>query len=234
VAKGPHPRALRTSSGSGEAARAERATLRAMARDGWAALFASAFRQSRNPMVLVDDERRIVEPNTAFVRVLGRRRDELVGHHLYEFLVGGPLYTPSEWRDALAQGHFTGTANLIHADGSHIAVQWAGDTEIATGRRLVLFVALNTSRWGTHFRRHREHDPGGGKLSARELEVVRLVARGETGPEIAAELGIAHETVRTHVRNAMTKLGARSRAHLVAKALGGPQLQNERRDQRVP
>ena len=34
------------------------------------------------------------------------------------------------------------------------------------------------------------------------------------------ELLIAHDTVRTHVRNAMTKLGARSRAHLVAKALG--------------
>ncbi len=51
-------------------------------------------------------------------------------------------------------------------------------------------------------------------------EVVRLVALGRSGPEIAEELGIAHDTVRTHVRNAMTKVGARSRAHLVAKALG--------------
>ena len=33
-------------------------------------------------------------------------------------------------------------------------------------------------------------------------------------------LGIAHDTVRTHVRNAMGKTGARSRAHLVAKAIG--------------
>jgi DNA-binding NarL/FixJ family response regulator len=49
---------------------------------------------------------------------------------------------------------------------------------------------------------------------------VRLVAHGSSGPEIAGELHIAHDTVRTHVRNAMTKLGARSRAHLVAKALG--------------
>ena len=43
---------------------------------------------------------------------------------------------------------------------------------------------------------------------------------GDSGPEIAEELGIAHDTVRTHVRNAMEKIGARSRAHLVAKALG--------------
>ena len=43
---------------------------------------------------------------------------------------------------------------------------------------------------------------------------------GETGPEIAEQLHISHATVRTHVRNAMAKVGARSRAHLVAKALG--------------
>jgi two-component system, NarL family, response regulator len=48
---------------------------------------------------------------------------------------------------------------------------------------------------------------------------VEHVALGDTGPEIASRLGISHETVRTHVRNAMGKSGARSRAHLVAKAL---------------
>jgi DNA-binding NarL/FixJ family response regulator len=101
-----------------------------------------------------------------------------------------------------------------------VTIQWAADTEIVTGRRLVLFVALSTSRWGRHFRRP---DDGGSqprKLSARELEIVRLVAHGSTGPEIADELQISDETVRTHVRNAMGKLGARSRAHLVVKALG--------------
>ena len=61
-------------------------------------------------------------------------------------------------------------------------------------------------------------------LSVREREVVRLVAEGATGKEIADELQISHETVRTHVRNAMTKVGARSRAHLVAKALGADLL----------
>ena len=46
------------------------------------------------------------------------------------------------------------------------------------------------------------------------------MALGNTGPEIADQLQIAHDTVRTHVRNAMVKVDARSRAHLVAKALG--------------
>ena len=63
--------------------------------------------------------------------------------------------------------------------------------------------------------------PPAGPTRRREREVVALVAMGATGREIAEELQIAHDTVRTHVRNAMTRLGARSRAHLVAKALGG-------------
>ena len=66
----------------------------------------------------------------------------------------------------------------------------------------------------------RERDESAASLTPRELEIVRLIARGESGPEIAAELHIAHDTVRTHVRNAMKKTGARSRAHLVAKVLG--------------
>ena len=107
----------------------------------------------------------------------------------------------------------------MRADGSQIAVQWAGTTEVATGQRLVLFVALSTSRWGGSFRRAVEPDREPGELSPRELEIVRMIARGESGPEIAAELHIAHDTVRTHVRNAMKKVGARSRAHLVAKVL---------------
>jgi PAS domain S-box-containing protein len=191
-----------------------------MARDGWSALFTSAFKQSKNPMALVDDQRRYVDVNPAYVRLLGRSRDQVIGTHLWDFVVGGPLFSPAQWSAALAAHRFHGEAELIRADGSHIGVQWAGATEVATGQRLVLFVALSTSKWGGSFRRTVviDHEPG--ELSARELEIVRLIADGESGPEIAAELHISHDTVRTHVRNAMRKVGARSRAHLVAKALG--------------
>ena len=188
--------------------------------DGWSALFASAFNQSRNPMVLADAERRIVDVNAAFVQLVGRARGDLVGRRAHTLVAGGPLATPSEWRDALAQRRFTGEATLLHADGGEIAVQWAAVCETATGRRLVLFVALNTSRWGTRFRRAVDDESAGGALSGREREVVHHIALGRSGPEIADELSITHDTVRTHARNAMTKLGARSRAHLVAKAVG--------------
>jgi DNA-binding CsgD family transcriptional regulator len=137
-----------------------------------------------------------------------------------EIVAGGPLAGEAEWQDWLAAGRFDGEATMLHADGTSVAVQWGATTEVVTGRRLVLVVALHTSRWGPRFRRAPDDRDLPRALSARECEVVRLVAHGQTGPEIADELGIAHDTVRTHVRNAMDKLGARSRAHLVAKALG--------------
>ncbi|HYH88147.1 MAG TPA: PAS and helix-turn-helix domain-containing protein [Solirubrobacteraceae bacterium] len=191
-----------------------------MARDGWSALFSTAFKQSKNSMALVDEQRRHVDVNNAYLRLLGHARDDVIGRPVAEFLVGGPLMSPAQWAAALAAGHFMGEAQMIRADGSTVDVQWAGHTEVVTGQRLVLFVALSTSRWGSSFRRTADADGDPRDLSARELEIVRLIARGESGPEIAAELHIAHDTVRTHVRNAMKKVGARSRAHLVAKVLG--------------
>lgn len=56
-------------------------------------------------------------------------------------------------------------------------------------------------------------------LSQREREVVALLADGLSGEEIAERLTLSPETVRTHVRNAQRKLGARSRAQLVAMSL---------------
>ena len=119
----------------------------------------------------------------------------------------------------MAAGRFTGHARLVAADSSHVWVQYAATTEVVTGHRLTLFVELSSSRWGARFRRPTFGRHTGEPLSPREIEIVRLVALGLTGREIAAELQIAHHTVRTHVRNAMEKTGARSRAHLVAKAL---------------
>jgi len=55
-------------------------------------------------------------------------------------------------------------------------------------------------------------------LSPRELEVLRLMTRGLDNRAIAANLGIAYTTVRTHARSLIEKLGARSRLDAVARA----------------
>jgi DNA-binding NarL/FixJ family response regulator len=61
-----------------------------------------------------------------------------------------------------------------------------------------------------------QDDKGWERLTVREQEVLELLATGKTGDEIAEELHIAPLTVRTHIRNLMSKMGAHSRLEAVA------------------
>ncbi len=58
-------------------------------------------------------------------------------------------------------------------------------------------------------------------LTRREREVLSLLAQGCSGPEIAERLVLSTATVRTHVGNATTKLGARTRVEAVALLVAG-------------
>ena len=119
----------------------------------WGRLFKAAFTQSRNPMALLDEHRCHVEVNGAYVSLLGYRKRELLGHPVYEFIVGGPQVTEQEWRTQMDQGSFSRQSEMRCSDGHTVSVQWSATTERVTGRRFVLFVALSTSRWGAHPRR---------------------------------------------------------------------------------
>ncbi|MBO0788973.1 MAG: helix-turn-helix transcriptional regulator [Actinobacteria bacterium] len=55
-------------------------------------------------------------------------------------------------------------------------------------------------------------------LTAREFEVLRLVAAGRSNPEIAAELFISAKTASVHVSNILAKLGVSSRGEAAAAA----------------
>ncbi|WP_275409039.1 response regulator transcription factor [Paractinoplanes brasiliensis] len=57
------------------------------------------------------------------------------------------------------------------------------------------------------------------ELSAREREVLELVARGSRNSEIARRLGLSEKTVRNHVSTLLTKLRVPDRTAVVAKAL---------------
>lgn len=56
-------------------------------------------------------------------------------------------------------------------------------------------------------------------LSSRELEVLRRVAAGKSNKRIAAELQISENTVNTHMKSILPKLGASDRTHAVVVAL---------------
>ena len=55
-------------------------------------------------------------------------------------------------------------------------------------------------------------------LSPREIEVLRLVAMGNSNKQIAGQLTIVEETVKAHISNILSKLGANDRTHAVTIA----------------
>jgi DNA-binding NarL/FixJ family response regulator len=102
-----------------------------------------------------------------------------------------------------------GPAELLHA----VRVVAAGEALLApriTRRLIGQFTARRTAAAAADGRL--------AVLTAREREVVALVAQGLSNAEIAAELFMSPATARTHVSRAMTKLGARDRAQLVVIA----------------
>ena len=62
-------------------------------------------------------------------------------------------------------------------------------------------------------------DDGAPRLTPRETEVLRLVAKGLTAKQVAERLGLSHRTVENHVQNTLSKLQLHNRAQLVRYAV---------------
>jgi DNA-binding NarL/FixJ family response regulator len=58
-----------------------------------------------------------------------------------------------------------------------------------------------------------------GKLTRRQRQILQALADGESTTVAARELDLSEETVKTHMKNAMARLGARNRSHAIAIAL---------------
>ena len=148
----------------------------------------------RNPDLLLVDHKLGGEVGTELVRDLRRRG----------------VSAPALVMTANSQGGFNEAAREAGAQG----------TLLKTGKRAELLEALRAvADGGDAFDgRHPRRPPGRAALSPREREVLRLVAGGATNREIAAELGVGDETVKTMLARAFAKLGVRRRAEAVAAA----------------
>lgn len=58
-----------------------------------------------------------------------------------------------------------------------------------------------------------------GKLTRRQRQILQLLADGESTTVAARELDLSEETVKTHTKNTLARLGARNRSHAIAIAL---------------
>jgi PAS domain S-box-containing protein len=185
--------------------------------DEWMRLFWLVFERTSNPIVLLDDQRRIEDLNDAALSLLGvKSKDELVGRVIDESI------SPKEreqavrdWEGSVRSGEYTGKRVLLRADGTEVPVDFAARLADIGARRLTIYVVAAHDASYKPSARLADNLP----LRSREREVVTLIALGLDTDEIAERLYISPSTVRTHVRNAMGRLGAHTRAQLVAKVL---------------
>jgi len=178
-------------------------------------VFWTAFHRSANPMALLDLDRRIVAANDATAALAGRSAESLAGQ-AFQTLLDDPAEALDDeaWRKQVLQGESFGHRRLRRPDGTTRIVDFAMQATRVEGRVLVLGVCLHERAGDAP---DRPHEPA--PLTPREREILHEIALGRVTSEICADLHIAPDTVRAHVRNAMAKTGARTRAQLVAIAL---------------
>lgn len=183
--------------------------------DGFAGVFWTAFRRSANAMFVVGLDRRIVAVNVAGTALAGRAEDALMGERMTT-LLDNPADAPDDatWRAQVLRGESFGRRRIRRPDGTTRVIEYAMRATKASGGVLVLGVCVRERPGG---RPDQPQDPR--PLTPREREILHLIAIGKVTAEICAELHIAPDTARTHVRNAMAKTGTRTRAQLIAIAL---------------
>jgi PAS domain S-box-containing protein len=173
----------------------------------------------RAPVALVaaDEERRVKRVNSRWSDMTGYSAEQLAGMRLDDLIA--PESRPGldmRWGDLLRSGMSTARTVLMCADGSRLQVRYGAFAHVVPGIQVTTFIA-EPGQAGRLMRPARTRRTG--QLTRREQESLRLVARGMTTTVAAEQLGISPETVRTHVRNAMNKLGARTRAQAIAVAM---------------
>lgn len=181
---------------------------------GWERLFWLVFERTANPVAVLDENRTIVALNDAAVQLFGGDRAVLIGTSMADSVRPAERARSAlDWENFLRTGEYAGKREVIRADGSSVKVDFAARIAGVDGERRAIYVAIVE---GEHEGGGPEHEKGELPLTAREREVVMQIALGRDTAEIAEELHVSGETVRSHVRNAMGKLDVHTRAQLVA------------------
>ncbi len=196
----------------------------------------AAFDRSAHPMLLADDQRRWVTGNAAARALLGVAAEEIAWRSMDDYA------PPSErrrleqqWERLLTNGAAEGWYQLYVPGRGAVAVEFSATANVLPSRHLSLFIPPDGTSPGQSGGAPREatwesvvaERTDRVELTEREREVLTLVASGLQTADMAERLFLSSETVKSHVRNAMGKLGSHTRAHAVAIGLVTGQINCE-------
>ncbi|WP_433324033.1 response regulator [Spirillospora sp. CA-294931] len=206
-----------------------------MIRDGLAALLSSdpeieVVGQAGNGLEAVEMARQL-DPD---VIVMDIRMPEMDGLAATAELVGGPpaegvdpadirpkvlVLTTFDLDEYVYEALGSGASGFLLKDAS--AADLVNGVRVVAGGDALLAPSITRRLIGDFARRKRHQRPSPGatsSLTPRELDVLRLMARGLSNAEIAAELVLAEQTIKTHVGHVLTKLALRDRTQAVVYA----------------
>jgi len=173
--------------------------------------FRRALEASPDGVVVVDAERRsYVYVNPAAAALAGSPVDLLIGRTAWELpKPGDPDLLDELWNRIEEEREVEGRYRFVDAEGRSRTVDFKARAHFVPGRHIVTM----RERVGPRM-----------PLSPREREVLTALATGRTGAQVAQTLSLSPETVRTHIRNAMEKLGASTRTHAIALAIASGEI----------
>jgi DNA-binding CsgD family transcriptional regulator len=181
-------------------------------------LFHAVFENAPDPALLADDERRYLAGNRAARSFLGVSKEALTGMRVDDFTLPGMRGDLDRiWGAFLAKGTMEGVFPILLPNGLQRSVLFRARANVRPGRHLSTLQVARSEHQSTELELLDLKTEQ--QLTFREREVLTLLARGATAEAIAEQASLAGETVRTHARNAMRKLGATSRPHAVALAI---------------
>jgi PAS domain S-box-containing protein len=171
----------------------------------------AAFDALPSAIVVFDGEGRYTHANAQASHIMGATVGQIVGRRVGEFTSEENQGSVKRLlNDLITHGECSGVHHIRGLSGKDRVIRYRARSGFMPGMHIVVSEELR---------------PAGRHLSPREVEIMTLMARGLNGTKIAEELTISRETVRTHIRNAMEKLQARTRPHAIALAAASGEIQ---------